>query len=141
MSLDGHRIEASQLALGCLWSSHLPTSTSWEAIECYLLSTEEIPEVSLYQYMFFDLLLTLVMRGKSGGHTMTYNLWPGWVIVSSFNTRTGGLFCNRSRASLALKGPSKVSERRSDSHSAFPLAVDMAWLSPPKVELTALGNL
>ena len=58
-----------------------------------------------------------------------------------FNTRTGGLFCNRSHASLALKGPSKVFERRSDSHSAVPLAVDMAWLSPPKVELTALGNL
>ena len=55
--------------------------------------------------------------------------------------RIGALFMSRLLACLASKGPSRVSDRRSDNHSAVPLAVAIAWVLPPRVELTALGSL
>lgn len=53
---------------------------------------------------------------------------------------TGGLVDNTSRARLRSRGPSKTSDMSRESHSATPVATDMACASPLNVELTARGS-
>ena len=54
---------------------------------------------------------------------------------------TGGRLASRDLHCRTSKRPSKASVSKRDSHSTVPEAVDIAWLSPPSVELTARGSL